>query len=122
MCTLPVATALRASLLELASQRRNADGQQTKSELVYAYLTGPQFRGRIEAIAERRTEIQKDPADEKKATIKRWSKRESQLHALIESTAGIYGEIHGIASRDLAEIHSLGDMLLLEDEVHLNIG
>src|ERR1017187_266393 len=41
-CTLPVATALRASLLQLASRRRNAEGQQTKSELVYAYLTGPQ--------------------------------------------------------------------------------
>ena len=52
-CTLPVATALRASLLQLASQRRNTEGQQTKSELVYAYLTGPHFRGRIEAIAER---------------------------------------------------------------------
>ena len=121
-CTLPVATALRASLLQLASRRRNAEGQQTKSELVYAYLTGPQFRGRIEAIAERWTEMQKDQTDEKKATMKRWLKRESQLHTLIESTAGIYGEIHGIAGRDLAEIQSLGDMLLLEDEVETKIG
>ena len=59
-CTLPVATALRASLLQLAGQRRNAEGQLSKSELVYAYLTGPQFRGRIEAIAERWSEMQKD--------------------------------------------------------------
>ena len=67
-CTLPVATALRASLLQLAGQRRNAEGQQTKSELVYTYLTGTQFRGRIEAIAERWSEMQKDLADERKAT------------------------------------------------------
>lgn len=116
-CTLPVATALRATLLQLAGQRRNADGQQTKSTLVYAYLTGPQFRGRIEAIAERWSEMQKDLADEKKATMKRWSKRESQLHTLIESTAGIYGDLQGIAGRDLAEIQALGDTLLLENEV-----
>jgi len=115
-CTLPVAAALRASLLQLASQKRNAEGQQTKSELVYGYLTGPHFRGRIEAIAERWTEMQKDLVDEKKATMKRWSKRESQLHTLIESTAGIYGDLQGIAGRDLAEIQTLGDMLLLEDE------
>jgi hypothetical protein len=121
-CTLPVATALRASLLQLANQKRNAEGQQTKSELVYGYLTGPHFRGRIEAIAERWTEMQKDLADEKKATMKRWSKRESQLHTLIESTAGIYGDLQGIAGRDLAEIQTLGDMLLLEDEVQSNIG
>src|SRR5487761_1094432 len=54
-CILPVATALRASLLQLASQRRSTEGQQTKSELVYAYLTGPQFRRRIDAISERWT-------------------------------------------------------------------
>lgn len=121
-CTLPVATALRASLLQLAGQRRNAEGQQTKSELVYAYLTGSHFRGRIEAIAERWTEMQKDLADEKKATMKRWSKRESQLHTLIESTAGIYGDLQGIAGRDLAEIQTLGDMLLLEDEAQSSTG
>ncbi len=114
-CTLPVATALRSSLLLLASQRRNEEGQQTKSTLVYGYLTGPQFRGRIEAIAERWTEMQKDLADEKKATMKRWSKREAQLHTLIESTAGIYGDLQGIAGRDLAEIATLADTLLLDE-------
>ena len=66
--------------------------------------------------------MQKDLADEKKVTMKRWSKRESQLHTLIESTAGIYGDLHGIAGRDLAEIQTLGDMLLLEDEVQSSIG
>ena len=116
-CTLPVATALRASLLQLAGQRRNAEGQQTKSELVYTYLTGPQFRGRIEAIAERWSEMQKDLADEKKATMKRWSKREAQLHTLIESTSGIWGDLQGIAGRDLAEMEALGDTLLLEERV-----
>ena len=117
-CTLPVATALRASLLQLAGQRRNAEGQQTKSELVYAYLTGPQFRGRIEAIAERWSEMQKDLADEKKATLKRWAKRESQLNTLLESTAGIYGDLQGIAGRDLTEIQALGDTLLLSQETY----
>lgn len=115
-CTLPVATALRACLLQLAGQRRNAQGQQTKSELIYSYLTGPQFRGRIEAIAERWSEMQKDLADEKKATLKRWAKREIQLQTLLESTAGIYGDLQGIAGRDLAEIEALGETLLLSSE------
>ncbi len=115
-CTLPVPTALRASLLQLAGQRRTAEGQQTKSELVYAYLTGPHFRGRIEAIAERWTDMQKDLADEKKATLKRWAKREAQLNTLIESTTGIYGDLQGIAGRDLREIEALSDTLLLTSE------
>jgi len=114
-CTLPVAVALRASLIQLANQRRSAEGQQTKSELVYAYLMGSQFRGRIEAIAERWSEMHKDLADEKKATMKRWSKRETQLHTLVESTSGIWGDLQGIAGRDLAEIQSLGETLLLSE-------
>jgi hypothetical protein len=116
-CTLPVAAVLRASLLQLASQRRSAEGQQTKSELVYAYLTGPQFRRRIDSISERWAEMQKDLADEKKATMKRWSKRQTQLETLLVSTTGIQGDLEGIVGRDLIEIQTLGDTLLLESEV-----
>lgn len=50
-CALPVATALRQSLIALA--RKSAEGQQTKMEMVYDYLTGPRFRQRVEAIVER---------------------------------------------------------------------
>jgi hypothetical protein len=35
----------------------------------------------------------------------------------LESTAGIYGDLQGIAGRDLAEIQALGDTLLLENKV-----
>jgi hypothetical protein len=60
--------------------------------------------------------MQKDLADEKKATMKRWAKRESQLQTLLNSTAGIWGDLQGIAGRDLAEMEALGDTLLLEAE------
>lgn len=116
-CTLPVATALRSSLMQLAGQRLSAQGQQTKSEMVYGYLTGPQFRARIGAIGEKWNEMQKDLSDEKKVTMKRWAKREKQLEVLLESTTGIYGDLHGIAGRGLAEIEALEDSLLLNDAV-----
>jgi hypothetical protein len=53
-CAIPVAIALRQSLIELATARQSAEGQQTKMELVYQYLTGSRFRQRVEAIVERR--------------------------------------------------------------------
>ncbi len=37
---LPVATVLRHSLIEVASTRQASEGQQTKTEMVYQYLTG----------------------------------------------------------------------------------
>ena len=113
-CTLPVAVALRASLLQLSGQRRATEGQQTKSEMVYSYLTGPHFRSRIDAISERWREMRKDLDDERRATLLRWKKREKQLEILLESTTGIMGDLHGIAGQDLPEIEALESMLLLE--------
>jgi hypothetical protein len=49
---LSVAVALRHSLIEVASARQALEGQQTKTEMVYQYLTGARFRHRVEAIVE----------------------------------------------------------------------
>jgi hypothetical protein len=46
----PLAVALRQSLVEVAGARQAREGQDTKMELVYQYLTGPKFRHRVEAI------------------------------------------------------------------------
>ena len=46
----PVAAILRQSLIELDACKTTRDGQETKMELVYQYLTGPRFRHRVEAI------------------------------------------------------------------------
>ncbi len=113
-CTVPVAVALRASLLQLSGQRRASEGQQTKSEMVYSYLTGPHFRSRIDAISERWREMRKDLDDERRATLLRWKEREKQLEILLESTTGIMGDLHGITGQDLPEIEALESMLLLE--------
>src|SRR5260370_40465767 len=57
-CAIPVAIALRSSLIEVAAARLAADGQRTKAEMVYQYLTGPRFRHRNQAIPEQFTEMQ----------------------------------------------------------------
>jgi hypothetical protein len=111
-CAIPVAIALRQSLVELALARQAADGQQTKMELVYAYLTGPRFRQRIEAIVEKFSEMQEDLERERKAMSRLWAKREGQIRGVIEATVGMYGDLQGIAGRTLQEIDSLDIRLL----------
>src|ERR1039457_3889082 len=49
---LPVAIMLRQSLIELAVARQSSEGQQTKTEILYSYLTGPRFRLRVQAMVE----------------------------------------------------------------------
>ena len=110
----PVAVALRQSLIELNAARQATDGQQTKMEMVYQYLTGPRFRHRIEAIVEKFTDMHADLDKERKLMTRLWAKREEQIRGVVESTAGMYGDLQGIAGRTLQEIEGL-DVKMLPD-------
>ena len=112
-CAIPVATALRHSLIEIAGARSAQQGQQTKMEQVYQHLTGPRFRHRVEAIVEKFADMKDDLDKERKFMSKLWAKREAQILGVIVSTAGMYGDLQGIAGKALPEIQSL-DMPLLE--------
>ena len=109
---LPLVIALRQSLMEVANARRSQEGQETKVELVYQYLTGPRFRHRVEAIVEKFTDMQADLDRERKSLTRLWAKREAQIQGVIESTVGMYGDLQGIAGRALQEIEGLETPLL----------
>ena len=110
---IPVAAILRQSLLDVALARSASEGQQTKTELVYRYLTGPGFRHRVEAIVEAFSTMQSDLDRERKAIMKQWAKREVQIDRVMQATVGMYGDLQGIAGKTLQEIEGL-DLLALE--------
>jgi len=103
-CAVPIALALRQLLSDVATARVVGEGQQSKMALVYDYLTGPRFRHRIEAIIEKFDEMQSDLDKERKAMMKSWAKREAQITAVLDATAGMYGDLQGIAGKALKEI------------------
>ena len=104
---LPVAMILRQSLLEIALARQSSEGQQSKTEMVYQYLTGPRFRQRVEAIVEAFSTMQEDLDKERKAIMKQWTKREQQIERVMQATVGMYGDLQGIAGKSLQEIEGL---------------
>ena len=104
---MPLVIALRQSLIEVANTRQAQEGQETKMELVYQYLTGPKFRHRVEAIVEKFSDMQADLDKERKTMTRLWAKREAQIQGVIESTVGMYGDLQGIAGRALQEIEGL---------------
>lgn len=104
---IPLSTALRQSLIDLATSRQATQGQKTKAEIVYRYLTGPRFRHRIEAIVEKFTDMQTDLDRERRAMNRVWARREQQLLGVLDASAGLYGDIQGIAGRVMPEIEGL---------------
>ena len=104
---LPVALSLRQTLIEVASARQSSEGQQTKMEMVYGYLTGPRFRQRVQAIVEAFSSMKEDLDREKKAITRQWAKREEQIDRVMQATVGMYGDLQGIAGRTLPEVEGL---------------
>jgi len=104
---IPVACALRTSLLEVAAVRQAAQGQQTKMDMVYRYITGPAFRDRVKAILEAFSSMREDLDREKRLITKQWAKREQQIGRVMDATAGLHGDLQGIAGRTVVEIDGL---------------
>jgi hypothetical protein len=109
---LPLAVSLRYALVDIASARSASEGQQTKTEMVYQYLTGPRFRQRVEAIVEAFSSMQDDLNTERKAITKQWAKREEQIERVMRATVGMYGDLQGIAGKTMKEIDGLNMQLL----------
>jgi len=104
---LPVAMSLRHTLIEVACTRQASEGQQTKMEMVYGYLTGPRFRQRVQAIVEAFSSMRDDLDRERKAITRQWAKREEQIDRVMNATVGMYGDLQGIAGKTLQEIEGL---------------
>jgi hypothetical protein len=83
-------------------------------EMVYRYLTGQRFRQRVSAIVDQFSEMQNDLDRERRAATRLWAKREAQIRGVIEATAGMYGDLQGIAGRSLQEIEGLDHKLPAE--------
>jgi hypothetical protein len=109
----PLAVALRQLLIDVAGSRLAREGQKTKMQLVYQYLTGPQFRHRMDAILEKFNDMRDDLDRERKTMTKLWARREAQLNGVLDSTAGLYGDLQGIAGRAMPEIEGL-DILMID--------
>lgn len=103
----PVAMMLRQTLIEVNTARQASEGQQTKTEMIYQYLTGPRFRQRVEAIVEAFTSMKTDLDAEKRVFTKQWAKREEQIERVMQGTVGMYGDLQGIAGKTLQEIEGL---------------
>lgn len=111
-CAIPLAIAIRQSMVELAGVRQTREGLQTKMGMVYEYLTGPRFRQRVEAIVEIFAQMHEDLDKERRAMMRIWAKREEQIRGVIDSTAGMYGDLQGIGGKAFGEIEGL-DILAL---------
>lgn len=115
-CYLPLAVALREQLLRVAFAQAAAQGMSEKMEALYRYLSGDEFRHRVEALIETFTAMRDQLDKERTAMQKVWAERAKQLERLVTNTVGMYGAIRGVIGGQLPEIPALDLARLPEPE------
>jgi len=92
-----LAAVLRNFLVQLARERKTQEGKEEKMEILYQYLTGPEFKNRVQAIMEAFIGLRNDLEAEKRAFERLWAKREKQINRVVTNLAGLRGDIEGLA-------------------------
>ena len=106
-CALGLGTALRESLIHVTAARTASVGKQGKLEMLYDYLSGSEFKHRVEAIVEAFVAMKIELDAEKRTMNKVWAAREKQIERVVISTTGMYGELEGIIGAALQKIPHL---------------
>lgn len=104
---LPMAAALRRGLIDTATARRAAAGADSKKDIVYTYLTGPEFRARVRGVVEPVVEMRTSLDAEKRSASRQFALREKQLERMGLSLSGMYGDLQGLVGPSLPTVEGL---------------
>lgn len=104
---IPLADTMRAKLIQLQYAKKAAEGKDTKMEVLYRYLSGTEFKNRVEAIVEAFSNMQIEIEKEKRYFSNKWAKDEKNIRQVIDSTYGMHGDLKGIIGGGLPQIQGL---------------
>lgn len=104
---IPLSRALRFGLTQVAREKQMQSGRRDKAEIMYDYLIGIEFKGRIEAIVEGYWGMKEDLESERRAMEKIWAKREKQINQITFNLAGMHGEMEALAGDSLPNVKLL---------------
>jgi len=98
---------LRHTLQEVFNVKNAMVGRGEKMEYLYNYLSGSQFKNKMENIVSAFSSMKEDLESEKRALMRIWAKRDKEITRVIESTSGLYGDLQGVIGGALQTIPSL---------------
>jgi hypothetical protein len=114
-----LAMALRIQLTQATLIKLANVGKNEKMEVLYGYLSGTEFRHKVEAIVEAFVGMKEDLEKERRSMVRTWAKREKQIEQVINNTAGMYGDVQGLigtAMQPIAALEAGSDFSDDEDE------
>ena len=93
--------------MEVAGAKQDTVDRHEKMEVLYEYVSGKEFRHKVETVVEAFNDMKKDLDKEKRSITKIWAKREKEMERVVFSIATMYGNMHGIVGASFPEIKTL---------------
>lgn len=111
ICDIPsflaLVSALRWSLIQTHGQRVANENRDSKMEVIFNYITGTEFRQKVEALLESFEMMRGDLERERKVFQKVWASREKSIEQAVRSTAGLFGDVQSLSGGAVGTISSL---------------
>lgn len=109
-----IASVLRAKLIQLHYAKQSVKGKNEKTEILHAYLSGIEFKHRVESIIDAWGAMQDDIEKEKRYFAGKWARDDKNIRLVIDNTIGMRGDLEGIMGNNFLEIKGL-DALAITD-------
>ena len=99
-----LASLLRNQLIAVSAAHRNNEFKEEKMEYLHRFLTGPEFRSRVESMIQSYNKLQIEMEKEKRAAKSRWAQQEKAIRLLVDNTYGLFGDFQGLLGGELSEL------------------
>jgi hypothetical protein len=96
---------LRESIIQVNHAMKSQVNKGDKMELLYNYLTSPEFKQRMETLKDTFLALKASLEKERLQMNKIWAEREKQLEKVLVNTVGFYGSIQGIAGSAVPDMN-----------------
>jgi hypothetical protein len=102
-----LAVPLREAILRSHRLAVTQQGKQSKMEILYDYLAGPQFESALRSIYDSYSELRKQIDSERRSMNRQWKVRERLIDGVLSGATEMIGSIQGITGGEFEGIRAL---------------
>jgi hypothetical protein len=108
----PVALALRSFLIDLQRVSTVNTGRENKAELLYNYMSSPQFSHTIKSVVETFVAMKAQLDAERRSLTRHWAQREVHIDKVLLSVSELVGHLQGITHDGLPQLNDIETLAL----------
>lgn len=104
---LALVSSLRFTLIEVNAQRVSNENRDDKQAALFAYITSPDFRLKVEGLIQSFESLRSELEREKRAMTRIWKERGKAIEKAVTNTAALFGDVRSLSGNSVQLIESL---------------